>query len=289
MMRSNEYYSKVYISIVLFITIPVYLIFLVLSGVIVKDITTFSNSDVSTNFNKSFRQVVALEYSSFKEENSSNYSLSGINYNIDSMYLDWSNIEKERERVKESKLVVSRGNADIRLSSSNILTYGTMIIPSIEDTSFKGYMCLHKVTSKSSKQWEFLNSGKFELTTDGNGIMMYNNYYIVAMASYYNNYEIGTTFRVTLDSGIVFDVINGDIKADKDTDNSNTYRSKGSGRGEVIEFVIACGEEGASCNRFNTMSSEHRRLGNLSSLGFQGNIVKIEKLSDNHLVELLYK
>lgn len=182
---------------------------------------------------------------------------------------------------------VSTGPSTV--TTTKLKTMGdSLSLPDILDTSFKGYMCMHKVTSTSSKQWKFLHSGEFDLTTDNNGIMMYDGYYIVAMASYYTNYKVGSTFRITLDSGVVFDVITGDEKADRDTDNTHTFRPKGIDRGEIIEFIVACGEEGQNCNEYHTMSAEDRRLGDLSSLGFQGNVVKIEKLNDTSVTDKLY-
>lgn len=184
--------------------------------------------------------------------------------------------------------IPSINNSSVKISNTKLDTIISFNMPTISDTSFKGYMCMHKVTSTTSKQYKFLHSGLFELTTNKYGIMMYKDYYVVAMASYYTNYKVGSTFRITLDTGIQFDVITGDEKADGDTDSLNMYRPKGSGRGEIVEFIIACGADGKVCNKYHTMSSEHRALGNLSSLGFEGNVVKVEKLDDYEVVNKLY-
>lgn len=160
-------------------------------------------------------------------------------------------------------------------------------VPTNLDTTFKGYMCLSMCSNTSSAQYRFMNSGDFDITTDELGFVRYGNYYVVAMGTGYSS-KVGSTFRITLDSGKQFDVILGDIKADRDTDSTNTYRSKGDGRGEVVEFIIACGKHDG-CSRFeHTMSSEHKAHGSLEFLGFQGNVVKVEALSDTSVVDKLY-
>lgn len=201
--------------------------------------------------------------------------MSSIEYDISSMYLNSDMIKPNSPNEASIK-------GDVKVAGSSLL------LPRLRDSSFKGYMCLHKVTDKNSHQWEFLNSGDYELYTDSNGIMMYDGYYVVAMGSYYTDYKVGSTFRVTLDSGIQFDCITGDEKSDSDTDSYRMYRPKGNNRGEIIEFIIACGEKDRLCNKYHTMSSSNRELGNLSSLGFQGNVSKIEKLNDYTVSNSLY-
>ena len=272
-----------------------------------KDLTSISSYKFIKNYDMSYSEVVNLTLP--EEEKEKEYYLSDLKYDISSLYLDWSEIEAERKRLQEEEealkqqqyeeqhkndfvpnenQIVEEKPQQPQQTPSVIKVEGSMDLPNISDTSFKGYMCLHKVTYVDSYQYKFLHSGDFEFHTDENGILMYDNYYVVAMASYYTKYKVGSTFRITLDSGVVFDVITGDEKADKDTDELNMYRPKSNGRGEIVEFIIACGAEGANCNKYHTMSAEHRALGNLSSLGFQGNVVKVEKLDDYSVVNRLY-
>lgn len=283
-MRSDAYYRRWIIKTLLVIFVISYSYLLISSLLVVVGASNYMSNDFIKNYDNSFSDIIMLNNDSnvHTSTDSDNY-LSNIEYDINSLYLDWSDIEKEREKLKAEKYENSKHE------SSNRPTFGESLkLPDLVDSSFKGYMCLHKVTSRSSKQWEFLHSGKYELHTDKNGILMYENYYVVAMGSYYTNYKVGSTFRITLDSGVVFDVITGDEKADIDTDSLNMYRPKGSGHGEIIEFLIACGAEGASCNKYHTMSAKHRAMGDLSSLGFQGDVIKIEKLDDFRVSNELY-
>lgn len=221
------------------------------------------------------------------------YTLSELKADLTSINasnIDYQMKKDELQSEYEEAVLRFRESQKNKVETSNsvVVPEGSLALPSIEDTSFKGYMCLHTVTSTTSYQYKFLHSGDYEFTTNENGILMYGDYYVVAMASYYTGYKVGSTFRITLDSGIVFDVITGDEKADCDTDANHMYRPKSEGRGEIIEFIVACGMDGKSCNQYHTMTGEERALGSLSSLGFQGNVVKIEKLDDYSVSDALY-
>lgn len=221
------------------------------------------------------------------------YTLSELKADLTSIHasnIDYQMKKDELQSEYEEAVLRFRESQKNKVETSNsvVVPEGSLALPSIEDTSFKGYMCLHTVTSTTSYQYKFLHSGDYEFTTNENGILMYGDYYVVAMGSYYTGYKVGSTFRITLDSGVVFDVITGDEKADGDTDANHMYRPKSEGRGEIIEFIVACGMDGKSCNQYHTMTGEERALGSLSSLGFQGNVVKIEKLDDYSVSDALY-
>lgn len=304
-MRSDSYYSKTLVNTLIKCSIGVYIGCLVLSTMVIKEASAYNSVEFVPNYDKTFKAIRVVDKIE-EEKVEDKFVLSEVKYDINTLYLDWSYIEAERKRLKEEEerkkqealLLNNLNNSnfnssiptvdEVKPSTSIVVPAGSLPLPDLPDTSFKGYMCMHKVTAKSSKQWKFLHSGDFEFHTNENGILMYKDYYVVAMASYYTNYKVGSTFRITLDSGVVFDVITGDEKADKDTDSRNMFRPKGSNRGEIVEFVVACGAEGASCNKYHTMTAEERSLGNLSSLGFQGNVVKIEKLDDYEVSNYLY-
>lgn len=267
--------------------ILLYTLFLILTiHIIIPTIKPVINP--VSNYDKSYNKVIAMK-STTRVSNTLYIPtpLSSIEYDMNTLYIDTSALDKERNRL-ESISKENRVKAVNSSKDSNIKVLKNMKLPSIENTSFKGYMCVHKVNSESSYQYEFLHSDKFKMHTDSNGIMMYNNYYVVAMGSYYTKYKVGSTFRITLESGVVFDVITGDEKADEDTDTSKKYRPKGEGSGEIIEFIVACGQDGEICTEYTCMSSYNRKLGDLSSLGFQGNVIKVEKLDDNSVVSELY-
>lgn len=301
-MRTNEYYSKKRIALLITGAVTIYSILSAMSVIYVKEKS--HNTDTlqfTPNFDKNYKASIVLSTTDkTKEDTKPKYSLSTVAYDVNSLYLDWSEIEAERARINKKReeeesnrkaqeaLDIQSIKTTVRVQTTLKNVVGSLSLPDILDTSFKGYMSMYKITSKSSKQWEFLRSGKFELTANPDGIMMYDDYYIVAMGSYYTNYKVGSTFRITLDSGVMFNVITGDEKADVDTDSTRSYRPKGPDRGEIIEFIVAYGDEKVYSDGYTTITDSNRRLGDLSSLGFQGNVIKIEKLDDTSVSDELY-
>lgn len=77
--------------------------------------------------------------------------------------------------------------------------------------------------------------------TDELGCRRFNDDYCVALGSFYSE-RIGDRFEVTLDSGRVFTVITGDMKADSDTDSKNMYgpciNYDYEPSANVLEFII---------------------------------------------------
>lgn len=139
------------------------------------------------------------------------------------------------------------------------------------DTSFKTYMDYRTITDKTSAQYKLQQ----EAYTDDKGMRLYQDYYIVAMGTYYTN-KVGDMFRITLENGIFFNVIVGDIKADSHTDNYNMYSPIYNADGELIsanilEFIVDV----------NVISQQVKKLGTVSAYDeFKGNIVKIERIDE---------
>lgn len=137
------------------------------------------------------------------------------------------------------------------------------------DTSFKTYMDYRAITDKTSAQYKLQQ----EAYTDDKGIRLYQDYYIVAMGTYYTD-KVGDTFKITLESGNSFNVIVGDIKADSHTDSYNMYSPIYNANGELIsanilEFIVD----------IDAISNQVKKLGTLSVYDeFKGNIVKIERI-----------
>ena len=145
-------------------------------------------------------------------------------------------------------------------------------IPTIADTDFYGYMDYRKITDKTTPQYEMQQSA----WTDWQGLRRYNNDYMVAMGSYYSDYEVGSRFEITLENDTVFTVILGDLKYDIHTDKRNMYTPVYQNwqlvKANVIEFIV---EE-------NQLSYDVKQLGTISGYEeFNGNIVSIKKLIDN--------
>lgn len=133
-------------------------------------------------------------------------------------------------------------------------------VPSDEkaNNGFKSYMDYRAITCPSSKQYEMQQ----EAWTDELGLRRYGDYYMVALGTFYAQ-SCGETFRITLDSGFSFDVITGDIKDDKHTDEKHQHRN-----GVIVEFVVDSKAISKTC----------RIMGDMSYAGFSGKIESIQKL-----------
>lgn len=138
--------------------------------------------------------------------------------------------------------------------------YISMGLPEDADGSFKTYMDYRKITNKSSRQWHLQQLAY----TDSEGFRKFNDSYLVAVGTYYAD-EVGKEFRVTLDSGIVFHAMVGDIKQDIHTDANNQYVPT---NGNIIEFIV-------DVDKLDELT---KKLGNVSNLGFEGSIIKIEEV-----------
>lgn len=318
-MRSEASYVK---NKVRFIILASLLLWLALTYNIFSSVNRhlFSYDTIrDSNYNKYYNFSLPISSAEEVGDGADNsFNLSEMYYDKSTLYLDYSEINKNRderekkeleeykkkeeeEEAKRAKIWFSKyeelinrveenNKHVIKPTTSTKIVECSMPLPNIANTSWKGWMCAHKVTSRTSKQLKFLHSGEYPLQADENGILKYGDYYVVAMASYYTKYKVGSTFRITLDSGVVFDVITGDEKADRHTDENNMYRPKGNGVGEIIEFIVACGADGANCSKYgHSIHPLARRTGDFSILGFKGNVAKIEKLDDYSVVNSLYK
>lgn len=129
------------------------------------------------------------------------------------------------------------------------------------NNGFKSYMDYRTITSPSSKQYEMQQ----EAWTDELGLRRYGDYYMVALGTFYAQ-GCGETFRITLDSGFSFDVITGDIKDDKHTDEKHQHRN-----GVIVEFIVDS----------KAISSTCRVMGDMSHAGFSGRIESIQRLGND--------
>ena len=133
------------------------------------------------------------------------------------------------------------------------------------DTAFKSYMSYRAITNKRSAQYKLQQA----CWTDDEGLRRYgeDHDYVVALGTYYADY-IGQRFEITLDTGVSFNVVVGDFKADKDTDSKNQYYDSGNGKKNIVEFVVDTRE----------LNSKARKMGDISYIsGFAGNIESIEE------------
>ncbi len=138
--------------------------------------------------------------------------------------------------------------------------YISMELPEEADGSFKTYMDYRTITNKSSSQWHLQQLAY----TDSEGFRKFNDSYLVAMGTYYAD-EVGKEFRITLDSGIVFHAMVGDIKQDIHTDANNQYVTT---NGNIMEFIV-------DVDKLDELT---KKLGNVSNSGLEGSIIKIEEV-----------
>lgn len=147
-----------------------------------------------------------------------------------------------------------------------VLLCASMIFSVPEDisTDFKSYMDYRCITNTNSSQYKLQKYA----WTDENGLRRYDDYYLVALGSYYSS-TVGDCFKITLDTGETFDVMVGDCKADCDTDSTHMYHPMRDGSGNVIEFIVDTKE----------LPKEVRRMGTVSAIDiFEGNVESIEKI-----------
>lgn len=96
-------------------------------------------------------------------------------------------------------------------------------------SGLKSYMSYKTLTSKSSYQYKLQQKAD----TDSNGFRKINKRYCVAVGTAFDA-QVGQYLDVSLENGTIIECIVGDIKADKDTDKSNTFTKNGC----CLEFIV---------------------------------------------------
>lgn len=127
-------------------------------------------------------------------------------------------------------------------------------------SDFKSYMDYRKITNTSSKQYQMQKIAY----TDSNGLRKIDEYYCVAMGTYYGN--LGDKFYVETDEGACWKIILSDIKSDLHTDSTHRYTLS---NGCMMEFIVDT----------DVLDKSIRLSGTVNGLGFQGNISYIKKIS----------
>lgn len=142
-----------------------------------------------------------------------------------------------------------------------IIGEATMLdVPTEIKTSQKTYMDYRTITSPSSKQYALQQ----DAWTDEYGFRRYEDYYMIALGTFYTGDSCGKVFRITLDTGVSFMAITGDIKADIHTDAMNQHRN-----GNVVEFIVDTDALSDTCKQMGDMSYANECM-------FSGNIESIE-------------
>jgi hypothetical protein len=139
---------------------------------------------------------------------------------------------------------------------SREIKYTQMEVPKVPYT-FMSFMDRSKITKLDSLQYTY----RLLAEPQDSGLLKYLDCYMVAMGTYYG--ALGTEFRVTLDTGIVLNVIKTEHKANQHTDFRNMYTLADK---SIIEFVV---------DR-DKLPADIRASGNINKI-FVGNIVSIER------------
>lgn len=124
-----------------------------------------------------------------------------------------------------------------------------------EDT-FKSWLDYRLITSQNSLQYKLQ---ELAITNAITGIRMLENRYLVAMTSFYGN--VGDKLDIKLESGLLLEVIIGDIKS-SGHDYCQSTRD-----GSMIEFIVDS----------RVIETKTRNSGNFNHI-FKGKITEIRKV-----------
>ena len=203
--------------------------------------------------------------------------IDNINAKLTTIETNLNNLDKQFAEYKAQTMIDDMND---RLSfikyydvsaptAENSITKINYKVPTDIDTDFYGYMDYNCITDDTTVQWDMQQNA----WTDWQGLRRYNDDYMVAMGSYYSDYEVGSRFEITLDNDTVFTVILGDLKKDIHTNKTHMYTPVYDDwqlvKANVIEFIV---DE-------NQLSSDVKKLGTISGYDeFDGNIKSIKKL-----------
>ena len=150
------------------------------------------------------------------------------------------------------------------------IQYTPLETPNI-NSSFKSWMSYKAITNRNSKQYKFIGTWGW---SDNEGFMRCSgerdlgidqDYYLIALGSYYGT-QIGTKYRITLDTGRVFYGALADCKDNKHTNSTNQYIPH---NGNIVEFLV-------DTKRLN---KNVKQMGSANVyMPLNGRIVKIERM-----------
>lgn len=150
------------------------------------------------------------------------------------------------------------------------IRYTSLETPNI-NSSFKTWMSYKAITDKNSPQYKFISrwgwsdnegfmrcSGEYDLGVE-------QDYYLIALGSYYGT-EIGTKYRITLDTGNVFYGVLADCKSDKHTNYTNQYVQHNQ---NIIEFLVDTSKLNKNVKKYGSANVY---------MPLNGKVVKIERM-----------
>lgn len=135
-----------------------------------------------------------------------------------------------------------------------------MELPENVSGEFKTYMDYRMISDSGSMQYKLQQ----QAYTDENGFRKVDDAYCIALGSAYGT-EIGTRYKIALDTGLEFTAILAECKDNKHTDSTNRYISE---NGNIIEWIV-------NTDKLNELALA---MGDISYAGFKGKIIKIERI-----------
>lgn len=141
--------------------------------------------------------------------------------------------------LEEKEIGVAFASEEAEIQPKITTKYTPLGVPNVHST-FKSWMDYRKVTNINSPQYKFIDQWGW---ADHDGFMrcdgeldlgIEDNYYLIALGSYYGT-EIGTKYRITLDTGRVFYGVLAECKADIHTNITNQYVSHNT---NIVEFLV---------------------------------------------------
>ena len=153
------------------------------------------------------------------------------------------------------------------------VTYEAMGVPNI-NSSFKTWMD-YKLCAKGSAQrnfsdtWGWMDSEGFMRCSGEKELGINDDYYLVALGSYYGR-TIGTKYKITTDTGNIFYVVLAEYKDNSETNSTNQYATANN---NIIEFLI----------HPTYLNYQVKFIGSANVLApLNGSIIKIEKMHFNY-------
>lgn len=132
----------------------------------------------------------------------------------------------------------------------------------VNKTDFKSYMPYTTITDKTSKQYNLQQNAY----TDENGLRCIDNKPMVAVGTGWG-LSVGDIALITCANGNSFEVVIGDIKANRDTNSDNKTTSANNCR---CEFIVD----------MSALNSTVKRSGNVAVLEeYSGYVINIEKIN----------
>ena len=148
--------------------------------------------------------------------------------------------------------------------------YTSLEVPNI-NSSFKTWMSYTAVTNRQSPQYKFIHkygwvdSEGFMRCSGERDLGIEDDYYLIALGSYYGM-DIGTKYKITLDTGRVFYGALADCKSDRHTNETNQYVSHNN---NIIEFLVDTSKLNKNVKQMGTANVY---------MPLNGRVSKIEKI-----------